>query len=366
MNTKSTMRRTAIVLAAGAAAIGFLAPTVAGATTVEGYSAQVQRAAVTAVAETEGVTETAAARVLRAQIAGADTLEQLSTTLGEQQAGGYLDAQGNPVVTVVDPAAAQQVRRAGATPQLVEHSTADLESARRTLENAPAVAHTAIGTDVDSNQVVLTVADAAQGPELDRLLATAADLGDAVRVEHVGGSMTKAIYNGEAITGGGSRCSAGFNTNRGGVNYILDAGHCTGAVSQWNVGPSVEASFPGNDYGLIRNDTGSAPGAVTLWNGSVQPITSAADASVGQRICKSGSTTQLTCGTVQATNVTVRYAEGAVHGLVQTTAEVNSGDSGGCLFAGSVGIGITSGMGGGSSYFQPVVEALDAYGVSLN
>lgn len=366
MNTKSTMRRTAVVLAAGAAAVGFLAPTVAGATTVEGYSAQVQRAAVEAVAESEGVTEAAAAGVLRAQVAGVDKLEQLTTALGGQQAGGYLDAQGDPVVTVVDPAAVEQVRAAGATPQLVEHSTAELDSARQALEAAPSVAHTAIGTDVDSNQVVLTVADAAQGPELDQLLTTAAELGGAVRVEHVDGGMTKAIYNGEAITGGGSRCSAGFNTNRGGVNYIVDAGHCTGGVSQWNVGPSLDASFPGNDYGLIRNDTGSAPGAVTLWNGTAQPITSAANASVGQRICKSGSTTQLTCGTVQATNVTVRYAEGAVYGLVQTTATVNSGDSGGCLFAGSVGIGITSGMGGGSSYFQPVVEALNAYGVSLN
>jgi len=52
--------------------------------------------------------------------------------------------------------------------------------------------------------------------------------------------------------------------------------------------------------------------------------------------------------------------------LHQTNALVNPGDSGGCLFAGSVGLGITSGKGGGSSCFQPVGEVLSAYGVTLN
>jgi len=219
-------------------------------------------------------------------------------------------------------------------------------------------------TAPETNQVVLTVADAAKGTEA--LLAAAASLGDRVRVERVAGEMHTAIYNGEAITGGGTRCSVGFNTNRGGQNYILDAGHCTRAVSQWNVGPSQGSSFPGNDYGLIRNTTGSAPGAVTLWNGSTQRISSAGTATVGQRISKSGSTTHLTSGSVTRTNVTVNYAEGSVSQLIQTNALVNPGDSGGCLFAGSVGLGITSGKGSGTSFFQPVGEAMSAYGVSLN
>ena len=33
-----------------------------------------------------------------------------------------------------------------------------------------------------------------------------------------------------------------------------------------------------------------------------------------------------------------RYAEGSVYQLIQTNALVNPGDSGGCLFAGSVGL----------------------------
>ncbi|PXY32147.1 S1 family peptidase [Prauserella muralis] len=360
------MSRTVGLAAAGGLALGVLVPTAASATSIEGYSGDVAAAAISTITEDRGVSDAAAARILRVQQDSARTLSELTTRLGDQQVGGYLDARGLPVVNVVSEAAAEQVRAEGATARFVSRSTARLDAARAALEAVPPVAHTSIGLDPRANQVVVTVSEAAADAAASVLLATADRFGDAVRVERFAGEMHKAIYNGEAITGGGSRCSAGFNVNRGGQNYIVDAGHCTGAVAQWNVGPSVEASFPGDDYGLIRNDTGSAPGEVTLWDGTTQAITSAADATVGQQICKSGSTTNLTCGTVEAVDVTVNYAEGAVHELVQTSAAVNSGDSGGCLFAGSVGLGITSGMGGGNSYFQPVTEALSAYGVSLN
>ncbi|MFF5986271.1 S1 family peptidase [Prauserella flavalba] len=363
MNIKS---RTAITLAASAFTLGLLAPTVASATSIEGYSSDVAGAAIATITSERGITEAAAQRLLEAQQAGAQTLTEVTAALGAQHAGSYLDAQGRPVVNVTSDGAAAKVEQAGATAKVVTRSAAELAEARGTLDALPAVAHTSLGLDPTTNQLVLTVADAADDSAAAKLVSAAEGLGGAVRVEHVAGGMHKAIYNGEAITGGGSRCSAGFNTNRDGQNYIVDAGHCTGAVAEWNVGPSVDASFPDNDYGLIQNTTGSAPGEVTLWDGSTQPITSAADATVGQEICKSGSTTNLTCGTVQAVDVTVNYAEGSVHQLVQTSAAVNSGDSGGCMFAGSVGLGITSGMGGGSSFFQPVVEALNAYGVALN
>ncbi|WP_241780208.1 trypsin-like serine protease, partial [Streptomyces wadayamensis] len=46
------------------------------------------------------------------------------------------------------------------------------------------------------------------------------------------------------------------------------------------------------------------------------------------------------------------------------------GDSGGALFAGSTALGLTSGgsgncSSGGTTFFQPVTEALSAYGVSI-
>ncbi|WP_375336784.1 hypothetical protein [Amycolatopsis sp. SID8362] len=47
------------------------------------------------------------------------------------------------------------------------------------------------------------------------------------RIVLTAGEMHTAIYNGEAITGGGTRCSAGFNANRGGQpapHVVLPAG----------------------------------------------------------------------------------------------------------------------------------------------
>ncbi len=363
MRTRHLLARTATAVVATAAVAGFLTSP-AGAVTIEGYSPDVQRDAVASLAAEAGVSESAAVALLRTQAASVETLHQVTAALGTRAADGYLDAAAKPVVNVLDHAAADRVTAAGAQARLVKHSSAALAGAQNALQALPAVAHTSIGLDPKTNQVVLTVADAAKGTEA--LLNAAASLGDRVRVERVAGELHTAIYNGEAITGGGTRCSVGFNTNRGGQNYILDAGHCTRAVAQWNVGPSQGSSFPGNDYGLIRNTTGSAPGAVTLWNGSTQRISSAGTATVGQRISKSGSTTHLTSGSVTRTNVTVNYAEGSVSQLIQTNALVNPGDSGGCLFAGSVGLGITSGKGSGTSFFQPVGEAMSAYGVSLN
>jgi streptogrisin D len=354
--------RSATTLVAAAAAIGFLSP--ATATAVEGYSPDVQRDAVASLAAEAGISASAAVAQLRTQAASVETVREVTADLGARAVDGYLDAAAKPVVNVLDQAAADRVTAAGAQARLVKHSGAALAGAQNALQALPSVAHTAIGLDPKANQVVLTVTGAAKGTEA--LLKAAEALGDRVRVERVAGELHTAIYNGEAITGGGTRCSAGFNTNRGGQNYLIDAGHCTRAVATWNVGPSQGSSFPTNDYGLIRNTTGSAPGAVTLWNGSTQRISSAGTATVGQRISKSGSTTHLTSGSVQRTNVTVNYAEGSVYQLIQTNALVNPGDSGGCLFAGSVGLGITSGKGGSSSYFQPVGEALSAYGVTLN
>ncbi|MEV0679251.1 S1 family peptidase [Actinosynnema sp. NPDC050436] len=355
--------RSTIALVAGALAAGFSAAPAAG---VEGYATDVAQSAIADMAARDGLSPAEAATVLRIQDASVRTLGRISDRLGDRVAGGYLDLHGKPVVNVLDRAAADQVRASGAEAKLVRYSTKVLASAQSTLESVPAVTHTSVGLDPKTNQVVLSVSDAATGGDLAALLRTADRLGDRVRVERVTGEMHLAILNGEAITGGGTRCSVGFNTNKGGQNYIVDAGHCTRAVSQWNVGPSQGASFPTNDYGLIRNTTGSAPGAVSLYNGSSQKISSHAPATVGQRIQKSGSTTRLTSGSVQRLNVTVNYSEGAVRELIQTNALANPGDSGGCLFAGSVGLGITSGKGSGTSYYQPVAEALSAYGVTLN
>lgn len=44
------------------------------------------------------------------------------------------------------------------------------------------------------------------------------------------------------------------------------------------------------------------------------------EAAVGASVCRSGSTTGWRCGTLQAKNQTVRYAQGTVFGLTRTSA----------------------------------------------
>jgi len=165
----------------------------------------------------------------------------------------------------------------------------------------------------------------------------------------------------------------------GGTYNLLTAGHCTNISASWYanssqtsyIGPRTGTSFPGNDYGIVRYDSAlSHPGSVWLYNGTSQDITGAANAYVGEPVTRSGSTTGVWSGSVTGLNATVNYPEGTVYGLIKTNVCAEGGDSGGSLFDGSTTIGLTSGGSGncstgGTTYFQPVTEALSAYGVSV-
>ncbi|HET9559909.1 MAG TPA: S1 family peptidase, partial [Actinomycetota bacterium] len=212
-------------------------------------------------------------------------------------------------------------------------------------------------------------------------VAKARSFGPAVRVERTPAVHTQAFYGGQAIYHGGSRCSAGFNTRSGsGRNYVLTAGHCTDLGGNWTtssgqtIGPVAASSFPGNDYGAIRisNPASLDPRGGVLHNGAFRDITGASRVPVGSSACKTGSTTGTTCGTVQAYNVTVNYAEGTVFGMTRTNICTQPGDSGGAMYAGSLAQGIVSGgtIGGCSqsgfrSFFQPADEPLSTWGLTL-
>jgi streptogrisin D len=309
----------------------------------------------------------------------AATADRLTRALGAQAAGAYLDASGRLTVNVLGAEAAAQVRAAGATPRLVTRSSARLARVQAALDaaagNAPAGA--SWGVDLASNTVLVSV-PAGRGAAF---VARARSFGAAVRVERTPAVQTQAFYGGQAIYRGGSRCSAGFNTRSGsGRNYVLTAGHCTDLGGTWTtsggqtIGPVAASSFPGNDYGAIRISSPAAldPRGGVLHNGAFRDITGASRVAVGSSACKTGSTTGTTCGTVQAYNVTVNYAEGTVFGLTRTNICTQPGDSGGAMYAGSRAQGITSGgsIGGCSqagfrSFFQPADEALSVYGLTL-
>jgi len=62
------------------------------------------------------------------------------------------------------------------------------------------------------------------------------------------------------------------------------------------------------------------------------------------------------------------YSQGTVTGMIRTNVCAEPGDSGGSLVAGNGAQGVTSGGSGnctvgGTTYFQPVNEILDTYGL---
>ncbi|MFF8728387.1 S1 family peptidase [Streptomyces sp. NPDC015171] len=238
------------------------------------------------------------------------------------------------------------------------------------------IAGTAWTVDSKTNRVVVTVDSTVSKAEIAKIKKQAGATSGALTVKHTPGRFKKLITGGDAIYGGSYRCSLGFNVRSGSTYYFLTAGHCGEVASTWYsnsskttvLGTNVGYSFPGNDFALVRytNSSVAHPSAV----GS-QTISSAATPSVGTTVYRRGSTTGTHSGRVTGLNATVNYGSGdVVSGLIQTTVCAEGGDSGGPLYGGSVAYGLTSGgsgdcSSGGTTFFQPVTEALSYYGVTL-
>ncbi|MFG1807264.1 S1 family peptidase [Streptomyces sp. NPDC049040] len=298
----------------------------------------------------------------------------LAAHLGaDRTAGTYYDSSTKTtVVNVTSQAAADTVRAAGATPRLVTHSAAQLAKAGDTTKAAD-IAGTAWSVDPRSNTLEINADSRVTPAQLAALTKATASYGDAVRITRVSGTFSKLLSGGDPVLTNSWRCSVGFNVRSGSTYYFLTAGHCTKGLPAYYtssgtyIGPTVGSSFPGNDYGIVRYDSSVAHDGTV---GS-QDITSAANAFVGESVKRRGSTTGIHSGTVQGLNATVNYgADGIVSGLIKTNVCAEPGDSGGSLYDGAKAIGLTSGgsgncSSGGTTYFQPVTEALSAYGVSV-
>ena len=270
-----------------------------------------------------------------------------------------------------------QLATASAAP---EASIASASTITATLSKEATIPGTAWMTDEKSGRIIVSYDDTVSGSKLAALTNVTKRFGSQVTLEKLPGVLSKRISGGDAIYTGGYRCSLGFNVRSGSTYYFLTAGHCTNLGTNWYanssqttlVGTRYGTSFPGNDYGIVRYSTSytNHPGNVNLYNGSYQDITSAANPTVGQSVRRSGSTTGLRSGSVTGLNATVNYAEGTVTGLIRTNVCAQGGDSGGPLFSGTTALGLTSGGSGncttgGTTYFQPVVEVLNRYGVSV-
>ena len=225
-------------------------------------------------------------------------------------------------------------------------------------------------TDRADAMVVVTTDSTVSAAERGRIQDAAGAHPGSLTIKRADGVFRPLMGPGDRIYGSDIFCSLGFNVHTKRADYFLTAGHCGNDVRTWHsnkaetvpIGPTVDSRYPGDDYALVRYEsTHQRPGGY-----------SPGDASVGQKVTRIGSTTGKHTGTVQALDVSVRYEGGVtLRGMIEADICVEPGDSGGPLYAGSTALGLTSGgsgdcPSGGTSFYQPVTEALRAHGVELN
>lgn len=255
-------------------------------------------------------------------------------------------------------------------------SASELKSAGSSVLKAD-IPGTAWAIDPATDKLVVTIDSTVSQGELAQIKEAAGENAGALTIKRTPGKFNKLIKGGDAIYASSWRCSLGFNVRSGSTYYFVTAGHCTDGAGTWYsnsgrttvLGPTTGSSFPTNDYGIVRYSNTSIAKDGTA--GSVD-ITSAATPSVGTNVIRTGSTTGTRTGRVTALNATVNYGGGdIVYGMIQTTVCAEPGDSGGPLYGSNgVAYGLTSGgsgncTSGGTTFFQPVTEALSAYGVSV-
>ncbi|MFE7211055.1 S1 family peptidase [Streptomyces sp. NPDC057611] len=302
---------------------------------------------------------------------------------GSAYGGSWFDDETGRLTVAVTSGASDStlraVRTTGATVRTVQHSARQLDTAKARLDGTSAPQGvSAWRVDPKANTLVVDVVRAARSDnDVQRFLSRARAAGP-VTVRTVSAppqTFAAGTVGGDPYYTGNVRCSIGFSVYGG----FVTAGHCgrPGAgVSGWDgsyIGTFQGSSFPDNDYAWVSVGSGWWTVPVVLGWGTVpdQLVRGSAVAPVGASVCRSGSTTHWHCGTVLAHNETVNYSQGAVHQLTKTSVCAEPGDSGGSFISGDQAQGVTSGgwgncSGGGETWFQPVNEILNRYGLTLH
>lgn len=311
-------------------------------------------------------------------------------------AGAWIGPDGNAVVAVTSPAAAQAVAKDGyATAQSpvsadgLEKSLADLNSwiAGLPREISEQINGTAI--DFIDNQIVIDLVNSPIGSALNlpTLLANIKVIlspggNKPVDPTPMGGDtyVTTSGPIADAPATDISICSFGFNAvDSSGAAVNLTAGHCNPDKSTGSGGAPVYLPDPadisrstqigsfdrsslgaedGLDWSVIAlNDTGIVSGldrpTVRGANGSTVTVTGTASPVIGAPVCKSGQSSSFTCGVVAADRVeTQLYMEDGTSRTVRgfaSTACTLAGDSGGAIVTGTLALGITSGSNSGGA-----------------
>jgi hypothetical protein len=326
------------------------------------------------------LTKSEAEDLLSAERHAAAVDRRVRSVAGSAYAGSWFDARtGRLTVAATDPSLAGELRAAGAEFRRADYSEARLDATKKQLDKAEAPRGVAAWrVDPKVNRVVVDVVTSQRSDNDVRDFVGKALKAGPVQIREVNAAprtFAAGTVGGDPYYTGNVRCSIGFSVHGG----FVTAGHCGragAAVRGWDhthIGTFQGSSFPGDDYAWVSVGSGWWTVPVVLGWGTVpdQLVRGSNEAPVGASICRSGSTTRWHCGTVLAKNETVNYSQGAVHQLTKTSVCAEPGDSGGSFISGDQAQGVTSGgwgncSGGGQTWFQPVNEILNRYGLRLH
>ncbi|MGA4996818.1 S1 family peptidase [Streptomyces arboris] len=355
-------------------------PSTASAAPADSAELPASAALLSAMQRDLGLTE-GQARTRLAEEKAATALEpKAQRAAGSAYGGSWFDsATGKLTVAVTDAGKAAAVRAAGAQTQIVEHSAAQLDATMKRIDALSAPDGVASWrVDPATSRVVVNVVASAQGDNDVRAFVAKARKAGPVTVERTAEApqtFAAGTVGGDPYYTGNVRCSIGFSVHGG----FVTAGHCGGTGQQvrgWDnsyIGNFQGSSFPGDDYAWVNVGSGWWTVPVVLGWGTVpdQLVRGSNEAPIGASICRSGSTTRWHCGRVLAKNETVNYSQGAVHQMTKTSVCAQGGDSGGSFISGDQAQGVTSGgwgncSSGGETWYQPINEILNRYGLRLH
>lgn len=331
-----------------------------------------------------GLTEAQAKQALVNQFETGVTAGKLRLKLAGSFAGSWVSGKTGATlhVATTDAAETGTIAGRGARAKVVDHSLAELTAAKAKLDRS-AKRNTPTRSpvwyvDVRSNQIVLLSSAPAKARAFVRSAGVSLDK-VTVKRSNVQPHPFYNIRGGDAYyMGSGGRCSVGFSVTQGGQGGFVTAGHCgspgvsTSGYNRVQQGTFRGSTFPGSDYAWVATNSNWTPTARVNGYGTVpdRAVTGSTVAQAGSQVCRSGSTTGWHCGSIQQLNTSVTYPQGTVYGVTRTTVCAEPGDSGGSYITGTQAQGMTSGGSGdcsrgGTTFFQPVNEALQVYNLTL-
>lgn len=322
----------------------------------------------------------------------------LAKAQGERFAGSWLERQRNGEYRLVVATTSLQPQRvpAGAEVRSVRHSLARLDGSKRELDElvvrGARVPQGVYGwfVDVKNNTVTVNVAPGRESAAIAFVAASGAESAT-IRFQRMPSQpipLATLLGGSEYLSNDGSAsyyCSVGFAVTRNGTQGFATAGHCGAAGdrafvlvrrSLSQIGSFAASDFPGSDRAWVQVDPShTLQPVVEGYSGSDIPVRGNTEAPIGAAVCRSGRTTGLRCGTIEARNVTVQYPGATVNGLTQVKVCAEGGDSGGSFITtpgqaqGVLSGGNYSCKGKqaslATSYFQPLNPLLQAYGLTL-